>query len=134
MRTAIKIVMTLGLTALYGCEMSSRGGGMSRDEGFKIAVPTFDVQVKQGETKEATVSIQRGDNFKRDVTLEFKPTKGISLEPAKALVKASEKTDVHIRITAAKDAAIGEYRVYVKGTPEKGQSTSMDFKVKVVLP
>jgi len=97
-------------------------------------IPTFDVQVKQGETQDVTISLQRGENFKRDVTLEFKPTKGISVEPTEALVKASDRPDVHLRIAAAKDAAIGEYRVYVKGKPKTGQSTEMDFTVKVVSP
>ena len=107
---------------------------MTGDEGFKIVVPTLGVQIKQGETQEATVSLLRGENFKRDVTLAFNPIKGISVEPTKALVKASEKADVHLRIMAAKDAAIGEYRVYVKGTPSRGDATSIDFTVKVVAP
>jgi len=133
MKTAIATIVSLVLLAASGC-VSVQGGGMSADEGFKIAVPTFDVQVKQGETQDVTVSLRRGENFKRDVTLEFKPTKGIRVEPTEVLIKASEKPDAHLRISAPKDAALGEYRVYVKGKPETGQSTSMDFKVKVVSP
>jgi len=41
---------------------------------------------------------------------------------------------VQLRITAAKDADLGEYRVYVKGTPASGESTSTEFKVMVVAP
>ena len=37
-------------------------------------------------------------------------------------------------ITTAKTAALGEYRVYVKGTPETGEPTSVEFTVKVVAP
>lgn len=133
MKIALAAIVSLALLVASGCA-SVQGGGMSADEGFKIVVPTFDVKVKQGETQDVTVSLQRGDNFKRDVTLEFKPTQGIRVEPASALVKASEKADVHLRITAPKDAAIGEYRVYVTGKPESGRSTSMDFNVKVVSP
>lgn len=133
MKTVIAAIVSLAFLAVSGC-VSVQGGGVSGDEGFKIAVPTFDVQVKQGETQDVTVSLRRGENFKRDVTLEFKPTKGIRVEPTEVLVKASEKPDVHLRIIVAKDAAIGEYRVYVKGTPEAGRATSMDFTVKVVSP
>ena len=55
-------------------------------------------------------------------------------ERVKALVKAGAKPDVQLRITAAKDAALGEYRVYVKGTPETGEATQVGLAVKVVAP
>ena len=134
MKTAITIVMALVLTALFGCQTSPQGGGMSRDEGFKIAVPTFTTEVKQGELQTVTVSLHRGEYFKRDVKLEIRPSKGISVDPTHALVKGSDNPDVQLRITAAKNADLGEYRVYVKGTPESGESTSVDFNVKVVAP
>ncbi len=107
---------------------------MSGGEGFNIGTPTFDVKIKQGETESVNISLHRGEYFKRDVTLEIKASKGIRVEPAEALVKASEKPDVHLRITAAKDAALGEYKIYLKGTPETGEATSTEFTVKVVSP
>ena len=135
MRAAIAIVMTLALTAVWGCQSASpRGGGMASEEGFKIVVPSTDTQVKQGQVQTVTVSLQRSDLFKRDVKLEIKPSKGISVEPGNALIKAGAKPDVQLRITAPKDAALGAYRVYVKGTPETGEPTSVEFEVKVVAP
>ena len=135
MKTAITIVMTLALAAVSGCQSSSpRGGSALKDEGFKIAVPTFDTQVKQGEVQSVTVSLQRGDYFKRDVKLVIEPSKGISVDPTSVVVEASDKPDVQLRIAATKDSAIGEYRVHVTGTPEKGEPTSVEFKVKVVAP
>jgi uncharacterized membrane protein len=134
MKTAIAIVMVLGLTTNFGCSMSSRGGGMSTGEGFKISTPTFDTTIKQGETQTVTISLHRGENFKRDVSLEIRPSKGISVEPTDVLVRGSDNPDVQLQITVAQDANLGEYRVYVKGTPETGESTSTEFKVKVVAP
>ena len=135
MRTAITLVMTLALAAVLGCQSTSpRGGGMAQDEGFKIVVPTSAPELKQGEVQAVAVSLQRGDLFKRDVKLEIKPSKGISVDPTNALIKASVKPDLQLRITAAKNAALGEYRVYVKGTPETGEPTSVEFTVKVVAP
>jgi uncharacterized membrane protein len=135
MKTAITIVMTLVLATVLGCQSASpRGGGMAQDEGFKIVVPTSAPELKQGEVQTVDVSLQRGEYFKRDVKLEIKPSKGISVEPTHALLKASAKPDVQLRITAAKDAALGEYRVYVKGTPESGEPTQVEFTVKVVTP
>jgi len=134
MKSAISIVAMLVLTGIGACSMSSRGGGVSRDEGFTIAVPGMDTEVKQGEMQTVTVSLHRGESFKRDVKLEIKPSKGITVEPTQFTVKGSDKADVQLRITASKDANLGEYRVYVKGTPETGESTSTEFKVKVVTP
>jgi uncharacterized membrane protein len=133
MKTAITTVATLTLTALFGCQ-SPRGGGMSPGEGFKIGVPTFDTEIKQGEMKTVTVSLHRGESFKRDVELEIRGSKGISVDPTDVTVKASDRPDVQVRIEAARDAAIGEYHVYVKGTPTTGEATSVAFKVKVVAP
>ena len=135
MKTAIAIVMTLAVAAVLGCQSTSpRGGGMAQDEGFQIVVPISAPEVKQGEVHTVAVSLQRGELFKRDVKLEIKPTKGISVDPTNALIKASAKPDVQLRITAAKNAALGEYRVYVKGTPETGEPTSVEFTVRVVAP
>ena len=133
MKTAIAIVSALSLMVLVGCE-SPRGGGMSGGEGFKIDTPALTVKIVQGETQNVTISLNRGEYFKRDVTMDIKASKGISVEPTKVLVKASEKPDVNLRVTAAKDAAIGEYKIFIKGTPEQGEATSTEFTVKVVLP
>ena len=107
---------------------------MFKDEGFRIAVPTFDTSVKQGEIQTVTVSLLRGKNFKQDVTLRVNATKGIGVAPTDISVKASDKPELQLRIEAAKDAAIGDYRVHVKGTPKTGEATSVQFIVKVVAP
>jgi uncharacterized membrane protein len=115
---------------------SPKGGGVSKGEGFKIAVPTFDTKIKQGEIQIVTVSLERGESFKQDVTLEIKLSKGegITFDPAKVVVKASDKPNVQLTITAPKDAALGEYKVSVTGTPTTGEPTSVEFNVKVVAP
>jgi uncharacterized membrane protein len=134
MKSSMMIVVALALTAAVGCSLSNRGGGVSTDEGFRIAVPAVDTQVKQGELQTVTVSVHRGEYFKRDVKLQIKASKGISVEPTSVWVKAGDKPDVQLQVSAAKDAALGEYRVYVEGTPASGASNSVDFKVKVVAP
>jgi uncharacterized membrane protein len=133
MKTVIAILMPLALLAVIGCE-SSRGGGMSGGEGFKIVVPVFDAKIRQGETRTVAVSLDRGEYFKRDVTLDIRASKGITVEPTSASIRASEKSDLTLRITAARDAALGEYKVYLKGTPATGEATSIEITVKVVAP
>ena len=135
MKMASAFVTMLALAVVSGCQSAGpRGGGVSRDEGFKIAVPTFETTVKQGELQTVAVSIQRGEYFKRDVRLQIKASKGIGVDPTNIMVKASDKPDLQLKVSASKDAALGEYRVYVTGTPDTGQPTSAEFKVKVVAP
>ena len=135
MKVVITVVMALVMAAMYGCQSSSeRGGSVLEGEGFKIAVPMFSNEVKQGETKNVTVSLERGEYFKQDVKLHIKASPGISVEPTKVLVKASDTPDVQLQISAAKDAAIGSYPVSVKGTPTTGEPTSTEFNVSVVAP
>ena len=131
---AITIVLTLVLAAVSNGKDSPKGGSVAKGEGFRIDVPTFDVKVKQGETQSVAIKLQRGESFKQDVKLEIEAAEGISVDPAKVLVKASDEPDVQLRIAVTKDAAIGEYRVSVKGTPKTGASTSTEFNVKVVAP
>ena len=135
MKTTSAFVTMLALAVVSGCQSAGpRGGGVSRDEGFKIAVPTFETAVKQGELQTIAVSIQRGEYFKRDVRLQIKASKGIAVDPTNVMIKASDKPDLQLKVTASKDAALGDYRVYVTGTPDTGQPTSAEFKVKVVAP
>lgn len=137
MKITITSVLTLALAVMVGCQSSSpRGGGMTKDVGFKIAVPTFSTEIKQGQTQNVTVSLARGDYFKEDVKLQIEAFTGIniSIAPTSVIIKANDKPDVQLRIAAAQNAALGEYDIRVIGTPETGEPTSTAFSVKVVSP
>ncbi len=129
----IMAVATLVLVAVVGC-MSPRGGGMSEDEGFKISVPTFTTDIKQGDRQTITVTVRREKFFKQDVKLQISASSGIRVTPTDVLVKASDTPEVQLQITAPKDAALGEYRVHVKGTPKTGLPAAIEINVKVVAP
>lgn len=131
MKTAMAIAMACFLMTALGCE-SPRGGGMSRGEGFRIDTPSPDTMVAQGTTQSVVVALNRGEYFKHDVTLEMRAAKGISVEPTKVVVKASALPNVQLKVTAAKDAALGAYQIYLKGTPDIGEAISTEFTVKVV--
>ncbi len=135
MKNAIRIMLMLALVPMLGCQSSSpRGGGMTKDVGFKISVPTFNTEIKQGQTQNVTISLERGDYFKEDVTLKIETSTGIRIDPTMVMIKASENPEVQLRIAAAQNAAFGEYRISVKGIPETGEPTSTTFTVKVVAP
>ncbi len=133
---AITVVLTLVLAAVSSGADSPKGGSVGKGEAFKIAVPTFDTKLKQGETQSITITLERGESFKQDVTLKIALSKGegLTLDPTKVLVKASDKPDVQIAITAPKDAVLGAYNVSVTGTPTTGEATSVEFTVTVTAP
>lgn len=133
MKTSIAIAMVLSLMVVLGCE-SPRGGGMSNAEGFTIGTPTLPPTIKQGEDQSVTVSLNRGESFKRDVTLEIRASKGISVNPTKVTIKGNEKPDVQLRVMVPKKADLGAYKIEIKGTPETGEATSTEFTVNVVSP
>ena len=134
MKTAIAVSMMLSLMAVSGCRstVSPQGGTLPQDKEFTIAVPTHST-VKQGESLPVKIALNRGSFFKRDVHLEIN-AEGIIVTPPEVLIKASEQPEAHIQIAAPRDAALGEYRVYINATPAAGKTTSTEFTVKVVAP
>ncbi len=121
----------IAVLALTGCKTKSEQGGRAGDDTFKIVVPAMATDVKQGELQTVRVAVERGAEFKQQVKLELKAPAGIQVEPKDATVQPSDQGDVQLKITAAKDAAIGEHKIMVKGTPDKGESTETEFKITV---
>ena len=80
------------------------------------------------------MTLERGKGFKQSVTLEMKAPAGLQIEPSNATVRPGDKADLQVQITAAKDAALGEHKIMVKGTPDKGESTETEFKITVSAP
>ncbi len=117
--------------ALTGCSKSSEKGGGAGSDTFKIVVPAMATDVKQGELQTARVIVERGDGFKQGVKLELKAPTGLQIEPSDATVQPGDKGDVQVKITAAKDAAIGDHKIMVKGTPDKGEPTETEFTITV---
>jgi uncharacterized membrane protein len=135
MKTSMTIVIGLALTILAGCQSNgTQGGTVPNGQGFRITVPTFTTTIKQGELQTVTVSVNRDDYFKQDVRVDVKTPAGLTIDPTSVRVTAADKPDVQLRISANKDAAIGEYRVDVKATPETGEPSVGYFNVTVVVP
>ena len=126
----VAVALVVGAVALVGCKKSEEGGLAGTDT-FKVVVPAISTDVKQGEIQTVRVSVDRGAGFKQDVKLEFKAPTGLDVDPGSVTVKAGDKGDVQLKITAAKDAPLGELKILVKGTPDKGDPAETDFKVTV---
>jgi uncharacterized membrane protein len=121
----------LGAVILTGCKSKSEEGGGAGNDTFKIVVPAMATDVKQGEIQTVRVAVERGDGFKQRVKLELKAHAGIQVEPSDATVQPGDKGDVQLKITAAADAPLGEHKIMVKGTPDKGEPTETEFTITV---
>jgi uncharacterized membrane protein len=121
----------IAVFALTGCKTKSEEGGGAGNDTFKIVVPGTATDVKQGELQTVRVTLERSDGFKQGVKLELKAPAGIEVDPKDATVQPGDKGDVQVKITAAEDAAIGEHKIMVKGTPDKGEPTETEFTISV---
>src|SRR5205823_13699467 len=110
------------LIALVGCNTSPPGGSgpnVAKKATFDIKAPMTSTTLKQGETKEVKLTIDRGKDFHDAVELKFEPATGLTVDPTTETVKADQK-DVTIRVTANKDAKVGDETVRVMATPPAG--------------
>jgi len=143
MRTLTTSLVALGLAALVGCNTSppggsggSRGtagtaGNTSSSATFDVTAPTLTTNIKQGETQEVKLKVNRGRDFKDYVTITFDAPAGLKVEPATVKVASSDKEEVAVRVTADKGATVGDHTVKATATPGSGTATSVEFKVKV---
>jgi uncharacterized membrane protein len=128
MKTAL-VAGLIAVAALVGCK--SQTGVVVGNDTFKVSVPAIGTDVKQGETQLARVTVDRSEGFKQSVKLELKAPTGLSVDPDNTTVNAGDKGDVQLKITAAKDAPLGDQKIMVKGTPEHGDPVELEFKVTV---
>lgn len=146
-------LVALALVALNGCTQGTPGGpGVSSmpstpgtpttttaqkpvigdaEETFSLSVPVLSTNLKQGETKAATISLSRGKNFDEDVTLKFADVpKGVTIDPADPVIKHGD-AKVNITFQAADAAALGDFTIKVTGHPTKGADAKTEFKLNV---
>ena len=123
-------VALVALAIFAGCKKSEVGGGAGSDT-FKLVVPSLGTSLKQGELQTVKVSIERGDGFKQAVKLQAKAPAGISVDPDSTTIQPGDKGEVQLKITAAKDAPLGDGKILVKATPDKGEAVEMELKYSV---
>ncbi|MGH7174586.1 MAG: hypothetical protein ACRELG_30330 [Gemmataceae bacterium] len=125
------------LLVVSGCNTSSSGGKPGVTEGsFKLKGPTnvVETSIKQGETTVKDITVDAEKNFKEDISFSTKvdpADQGVTATVEPATWKASEAKKVELHIKAAEKAKAGEYTIHVTGKPAKGNSTTLDVKIKV---
>lgn len=127
-----------------GCNRESPKGGPGADKAnkgtpaagdktdtFSIKVPSGNTNITQGEQKELSLSVSRGNNFDQDVTLTFKSTEaGITVTPESVTAKKGGD-DPKITVKVADTATVGTTNVKVTGTPKTGAAATVDMGIEV---
>ena len=89
------------------------------------------ITIHQGETKDASIGIERGKNFDEDVTLAFADgPQGVTLSAASPVIKHGD-TEAKVTVKALADASLGDFTIKVTGHPAKGADATTDLKITV---
>jgi hypothetical protein len=136
-------LMVTTVMALTGCNQGTPGGpGATErtankpvfgqaDDTFNLDVPQMSTKLKQGETKDVSISVARGKNFEEVVTLTFSGVpKGVTLDPASPVIRRGDK-EAKIALKVADNASLGDFTLKVTGEPSKGLPASSEFKITV---
>lgn len=102
------------------------------DKTFSLSVPFESVGLTQGEEKSVLIGINRGENFREEVTIEVSdlPT-GVTLATTDPSITHGS-TDATLKFKAASDAALGDFTVKVKGhTASSGADFTKELKMTV---
>jgi len=109
---------------------AANGNGKAMENTFTVKVPATETSIDQGENKDITLTVNRGDTFKQKVALAFDPPAGVTVTPNMADV-TSDLKDVKINVAVAPTAALGHTEIKVTATPETGKAVTESFKVEV---
>ena len=102
------------------------------DRTFSLSVPFESVALTRGAEKSMLIGINRGENFREDVTIKVSNLpQGVTLETVDPVIESSE-TDATLMLKAAADAALGDFTFEVKGhTASSRADFSKEVKVTV---
>lgn len=101
-------------------------------DSFSLSVPRLSTSFRQSETKAVSIGINRDKTFTSDVVLQFAelPT-GVTMEPASPVIKEGE-AETAVTLTAAADAALGDFTVMITGHPATGLDATKELKLSIV--
>ena len=101
-------------------------------DSFSLSVPLLSTSIKQNETKPVSIGIRRDKTFVSDVTLNFgELPPGITIEPSETVINDGAE-DVTFNVTAAADAALGDFTIKIAGHSATGPDASKELKLTVV--
>lgn len=144
MKRLFATVACTAVLAFTGCDKGSTPGGPGatnrgtggvhlgqEEKSFSLSTPMTSTTIKQGETKDVSISIKRGKNYDDDVAIKFDNLpKGVTLDPASPMIKHGDK-ETKIAVKAAGDAAVGDFTIDVTGQGKEGPPAKSTLKIKI---
>jgi uncharacterized membrane protein len=128
--------LTLSLLIVMGCSKESEPAKNpkaettpAKEDTFTLDLPDTATNIAKGADEPVKITVDRGDDFKGDIALTFKPPEGITIEPVSATIPA-DADDVEVTVTAADSAGAGEKDIEVTGKAGE-KVTRATFKVEV---
>jgi hypothetical protein len=101
-------------------------------DSFSLSVPLLSTSIKQNETKAISIGISRDKTFASDVTLSFgELPPGITMEPSESIIVHGAE-EAKVNLTAAADAALGDFTIKMAGHSATGLDASKELKLTVV--
>lgn len=131
MRKLCASLAALLLVVVPGCGNRDRGGGSERSAQFVLKGPTQAASLKQGESQNINLNIDRGKDFNQSVKLEATPPQGVEADLSTTTLRSGDSGDVNLKVNVAKDAPAGEQTIRVTATPDSGKPAFVDVKIKV---
>jgi len=129
---ALTTAALFALTSV-GCNKSPEGGSPGTKDSFTLSGPKT-ATIKQGNKETVTVTLNRGSDFKKKVSLDVKAPDKVKASFDKSSVASGDDKDVKLTIDVDKEAAVGDHDITVTGTPEGGSATNLVIKVSVTKP
>lgn len=102
------------------------------EETFNLSVPSQSTGLKQIETKAASISLARGNNFDEGVTLWFDEVpKGVRIDPSNPVINHGD-TEANISLQAADAITLGAFVIKLTGRPTKDADAKTELELTVV--
>lgn len=135
----MKKLLTTAILASFaflplGCGSESPKGGAPNkdsDDTFKLVAEKTPDSLKPGDTESVKLKVQRGKDFHKNVRLAAKAPDKINVTLDRDLIKDGDNADVTVKIHPEADAAPGDYKFTITGTPDSGAATNLELKVTV---
>jgi len=114
-------------------------GSSSNTSTFSLSGPLTSTTVKQGETRNIDVTLKHADKIDGTVTVKadaLDSPKGIKAEVVNTTIKSSDSGNVGLKVTASKDAPLGEQTIRLTAVSSNNSATipPLDVKIKVEAP
>lgn len=98
---------------------------------FKLSGPSSSTSIKRGEAKTIKIDVERHNNFNGVIKLRTEAPKGLQASLDETSLSGTATNHVNLRVTADRDAPLGDQSIRVFGEGNKEPTHSWEVKVRV---